>query len=72
MVKGEGKKVRNDVSVRASEQLPRLLIKSADGRGGEVIVELEIRPGDRGKINRARWIPGLGDRTGVGTWIPLG
>lgn len=36
--RGEGdKKISNDVS--ASGQLPRLLIKSADGRGGE---------GDRG------------------------
>lgn len=34
---GESKKIGNDVSVR--EQLPRLLIKSADGQGGE---------GDRG------------------------
>lgn len=35
--KRESKKIGNDVS--ASGQLPRLLIKSADGRGGE---------GDRG------------------------
>lgn len=33
----ESKKISNDVSVRG--QLPRLLIKSADGQGGE---------GDRG------------------------
>lgn len=39
----EGKKIGNDVS--ALGQLPRLLIKSADGRGGE---------GDRGALKFAQ------------------
>lgn len=53
-----GKKMGNDVS--ALGQLPRLLIKNADERGGEDDREARNMPGGSREINRARWISKLG------------
>jgi len=53
----DSRKIGNDVSTL--RQLPWLLIKSADGRGGEGDRGARNSPGGPREINRVRWISKL-------------